>query len=108
MVVGMMKQHVQILDQSHDNQLYIPVTTFQKYYPEITFPESIFGIFVRPISRAHVKSAIDEMTDILRRRRQVSSDQPNNFGISSQDALLDIYNQLTGATYLLLPAVSAF
>src|SRR5438105_15845444 len=47
------------------------------------------------------------MTDILRRRRQVSSDQSNNFGISSQDALLDIYNQWTGATYLVLTAVSA-
>jgi putative ABC transport system permease protein len=31
----------------------------------------------------------------------------DNFGISSQDSLLDIYNQLTGATYLVLTAVSA-
>jgi len=107
LVVGVMEPLGQILGQSRDNQLYIPVTTFQKYYPEITFPESIFGIFVRPISRAHVKSAIDEITDILRRRRQVSASQPNNFGISSQDALLDVYNQLTGATYLVLTAVSA-
>src|SRR5437588_907838 len=107
LVVGVMEPLGQILGQSRDNQLYIPVTTFQKYYPEITFPESVFGIFVRQISSAHVKSAIDELTHYLRRRRQVSSDQPNNFGISSQDALLDIYNQLTGTTYLLLTSVSA-
>ena len=61
---------------------------------------------MRPVSRAYVKSAIDEMTDILRRRRQVPRGTPNNFGISSQDALLDIYNQLTGATYLVLTAIS--
>src|SRR2546421_6490710 len=71
------------------------------------FPGTIFAIIVRPASRAQVKSAIDEMTDILRRRRQVPSGAPNNFGISSQDALLDIYNQLTGATFLVLTAVSA-
>jgi putative ABC transport system permease protein len=53
-----------------------------------------------------VKSAIDEMTDILRRRRRVATGAPNNFGISSQDALLDVYNQLTGATYLVLTAIS--
>src|SRR6266700_7262846 len=47
------------------------------------------------------------MTDILRRRRRVPNAEPNNFGISSQDALLDIYNQLTGATFLVLTAVSA-
>jgi putative ABC transport system permease protein len=106
-VVGVMEPLGQILGQSRDNQVYIPVTTFQKYYPEITFPETIFGIFVRPISRAYVKSSIDEMTDILRRRRRVPNAEPNNFGISSQDALLDIYNQLTGATFLVLTAVSA-
>ena len=105
-VVGVMEPLGQILGQSRDNQIYIPVTTFQKYYPEITFPETIFGIFVRPISRAYVKSTIDEMTDILRRRRQVRNGEPNNFGISSQDALLDVYNQLTGATYLVLTAIS--
>jgi putative ABC transport system permease protein len=106
-VIGVMESLGQILGQSRDNQVYIPVTTFQKYYPEITFPETIFGIFVRPISRAYVKSAIDEMTDILRRRRRVPNTEPNNFGISSQDALLDVYNQLTGATFLVLTAVSA-
>src|SRR5207253_3575451 len=71
------------------------------------FPEIIFALIVRPVSRAHVKSALDEMTDILRRRRQVPQGAPNNFGISSQDALLDIYNQLTGATFLVLTAISA-
>jgi putative ABC transport system permease protein len=105
-VVGEMEPLGQILGQSRDNQVYVPVTTFQKYYPEITFPETIFGIFVRPVSRAYVKSAMDETTDILRRRRQVSNSAANNFGMSSQDALLDIYNQLTGATYLVLTAIS--
>src|SRR5258707_13057796 len=46
------------------------------------------------------------MTDILRRRRQVPHNTTSSFGISSQDALLDIYNQLTGATYLVLTAIS--
>ena len=53
-----------------------------------------------------MKSAIDEMTDILRRRRRVPPNAPNNFGISSQDSLLDVYNQLTGATALVLTAIS--
>src|SRR5207237_10159493 len=47
------------------------------------------------------------MRESLRRRRQVPRGAPDTFGISSQDALLDIYNQLTGATYLVLTAVSA-
>src|SRR5882724_13119254 len=105
-IVGVMEPLGKILGQSRDNQVYIPITTFHKYYPEMDFPETIFAIIVRPISRAYVKSAMDEMTDILRRRRQVPPGAPDNFGMSSQDALLDIYNQLTGATYLVLTAIS--
>lgn len=105
-VVGVMEPLGSFLGQSRDNSLYIPITTFHKYYPEMDFPDIIFAIIVRPISRAYVKSAQDEMTDILRRRRQVPQGAPNSFGVSSQDALLDIYNQLTGATFLVLTAIS--
>jgi putative ABC transport system permease protein len=105
-VVGLMEPLGNFLGQSRDNSIFVPITTFDKYYPDAPFPEVVFVIIVRPRSRAYVKSAIDEMTDILRRRRHDKLGQPNSFGISSQDALMDIYNQLTGATALVLTAVS--
>lgn len=106
-VVGVMEPLGNFLGQSRDNTAFIPITTFDKYYPgEQPFPEVVFVIIVRPKSRAYVKSAIDEMTDILRRRRRDAPGAPSTFGISSQDALLDIYNQLTGATALVLTAIS--
>jgi putative ABC transport system permease protein len=105
-VVGVMEPLGNFLGQSRDNSVFVPIKTFEKYYPELHFPESVYVIIVRPISRAYVKSAVDEMTDILRRRRNVPTGAPNSFGISSQDALLDVYNQLTGATYLVLTAIS--
>src|SRR5438874_3677262 len=70
-VIGVMEPLGQILGQSRDNQVYVPISTFHKYYPEMDFPGTIFAIIVRPVSRADVKSSIDEMTDILRRRRHV-------------------------------------
>src|SRR2546421_1735514 len=106
LVVGVMEPLGNFLGQSRDNSVFIPITTFDKYYPDEPFPQVVFVIIVRPVSRAYVKSAIDEMTDILRRRRHDKLGQPNTFGISSQDALMDIYNQLTGATALVLTAVS--
>jgi len=92
--------------QSRDNSIFIPITTFDKYNPDPPFPEVVFFVIVRPRSREYVKSAIDEITDILRRRRRVPVGAPNNFGISSQDSLLDVYNQLTGATALVLTSIS--
>jgi putative ABC transport system permease protein len=105
-IIGVMEPLGNFFGQSRDNSLFIPVSTFDKYYPDRPFPEVVFFIIVRPQSRAYVKSAIDEITDILRRRRRVPQGQPNSFGISSQDSLLDIYNQLTGATALVLTAIS--
>ena len=105
-VIGVMEPLGNFFGQSRDNSLFIPITTFDKYYPDRPFPETVFFIVARPHSRAVVKSAMDEMTDILRRRRRVPLNAPNNFGMSSQDSLLDIYNQLTGATALVLTAIS--
>jgi len=105
-IVGIMEPLGNFFGQSRDNSVFIPITTYDKYYPDVPAPESVFFVIVRPISRAHVKSAMDEMRDILRRRRRVPFGKPDNFGISSQDSLLDIYNQLTGATALVLTAVS--
>ena len=105
-VIGVMEPLGNFFGQSRDNSLFIPITTFDKYYPDRPFPETVFFIVARPHSRAVVKSAMDEMTDVLRRRRRVPLNAPNNFGMSSQDSLLDIYNQLTGATALVLTAIS--
>jgi putative ABC transport system permease protein len=105
-IIGVMEPLGNFFGQSRDNSIFVPFTTFEKYYPDRPFPEVVFFIIVRPRSRAFVKSAMDEITDILRRRRRLAAGERNNFGISSQDSLLDVYNQLTGATALVLTSIS--
>ena len=105
-VIGVMEPLGNFFGQSRDNSIFVPISTFDKYYPDRPFPEVVFFVIVRPRSRAFVKPAIDEITDILRRRRRVPAGAPNDFGISSQDSLLDVYNQLTGATALVLTSIS--
>ena len=106
-VIGVMENLGSFFGQSRDNSIFVPLSTFDKYYKDYPFPEVVFFIVLRPKSRAYVPSAMDEIKDILRRRRGVKPGEKDNFGVSSQDSLLDIYNQLTGATYLVLTAVSA-
>lgn len=106
-VVGVMGDLGTIFGQSRDNSVFIPLTTFQKYWRDIPYPMMVFTIVVRPNDRSPVKPVMDEMREILRRRRGVKADEKDSFFLSSQDSLLDIYNQLTGATYLVLTAISA-
>jgi len=105
-VIGVMEPLGNFFGQSRDNSIFIPITAFDKYYAEGPFPEVVFFMVVRPQSRAYVKPAMDEITDILRRRRRVPLGAKNDFGVSSQDSLLDVYNQLTGATALVLTSIS--
>lgn len=105
-VIGVMEPLGDFFGQSRDNSIFVPISTFDKYYRDYPFPEVVFFIIIRPTSRADVQSAMDEISDILRRRRRVAPNEPNNFGISSQDSLLDVYNQLTGATALVLTSIS--
>ena len=105
-VVGVMETLGNFFGQSRDNSVFIPLATFDKYWKDIEPPFVVFFIIIRPHSRADVAAATDEITDILRRRRQVPAGEKNNFGVSSQDSLLDFYNQLTGATWLVLTAIS--
>jgi putative ABC transport system permease protein len=105
-VVGVMEPLGNFFGQSRDNSIFIPLATFDKYWRDVEPPVVVFFIIIRPHSRAYVQTAMDEITDILRRRRQVPAGAKNNFGVSSQDSLLDFYNQLTGATWLVLTAIS--
>ena len=106
-VVGVMSDLGSVFGQSRDNSVFIPLTTFQKYWRDVPYPQMVFTIIVRPVDRSKVSATMDEMREILRRRRGVKTDEKDNFFVSSQDSLLDIYNQLTGATYLVLTAISA-
>ncbi len=105
-VIGVMQTLGNFFGQSRDNSLFIPLTSYEKYYPEVKPPQTVYFVIVRPQTRADVRPVMADITELLRRRRRVPLDAPNNFGVSSQDSLLDFYNQLTGATALVLTAIS--
>ncbi|MBK8230473.1 MAG: FtsX-like permease family protein [Candidatus Eisenbacteria bacterium] len=47
------------------------------------------------------------MTELLRRRRGVAASAPNDFGITTQEDLLDLYHKITGAFFLVTLVISS-
>jgi len=88
---------------TQDNAAYFPLNTFRKIHPEI----KDFWITVKYDSQANKALVIDEIRELLRRRRSVRLDQVDNFAIFGPDSLTRLWNQLTGGLFLFMVSVSS-
>ena len=52
-------------------------------------------------------AAVEEIRDLLRRRRKVAYGKPDNFGISTSDQILTQFAAITGGIFALMVAISS-
>jgi putative ABC transport system permease protein len=72
-------------------------------------PESKDGLVIAMKARTQqvVPGVIDQVTEIMRRRRHVAYDKPNSFDVSTQNQFMEFYRQLTGGAYLVMLVISS-
>jgi putative ABC transport system permease protein len=86
-----------------DNQAFFPITTFHEMHPE----QLDYWITLKyddPKNRVAVE---DELTELLRRRRKVANEKPDNFAIFGTDTLTRLWDQITFGLFSLLFALSS-
>lgn len=103
-VVGVLSKRGQMFGQSRDNFAGIPITTLMKYF---SYEKDGLEIIAVPREPGTIDETIQEIRSVLRQRRKVPFGKPDDFAVMTQDTLVDLYNQLTGAAYLVMIVISS-
>jgi len=86
-----------------DNIAVMPVTTLRKLYPN----NKDYVIFAKASDPTQVSQAVEEIRDLLRRKRRLSNEKPDDFALFTSDYFLDLWNKISGLIFLLMFAVAS-
>ncbi len=89
-------------DESTDRVIKVPYASYRKHYP--ADDEIFIGAEAYP---GYKDAAEDEIRGLLRRRRNVPFNKPDNFGISSAEAIADQFRQIMSTVALMTIVVSS-
>jgi putative ABC transport system permease protein len=102
-VIGTLGKRKEFLgDSGNDRIAYIPYNTYKKIYPaakeNFIIAEALSG---------KMDQAVDEVKGVLRRRRHVKPNEPDNFGIATADSIITQFHQITGTIALVMVVLSS-
>ncbi len=86
-----------------DSMVYFTTTVFHKLHPEVLD----YWILCKYDDAKNYSLVTDEITELLRRRRKVANEAPDNFAVFGTDSLTRLWTQVTSGLFLLLFALSS-
>jgi ABC-type antimicrobial peptide transport system permease subunit len=106
-VIGVLKKRELFISPSDDpgnenRAVYIPYETIRKIYPNVK--ENFVMAQAAP---GKTEKAVDEIRQVLRKRRKVAYGQPDNFGVLTSKGLIEQFGAITGGIFMLMVAISS-
>jgi putative ABC transport system permease protein len=102
-VIGTAEPRGKFLGMSMDDLVMVPYTTLEKWFG----PELPFVMNAKPASPDRIDAAREQIAEVLRRQRKVQYNQEDNFAVFTDQSLVDLYGQITGAFYLVMVVISS-
>jgi putative ABC transport system permease protein len=102
-VIGVMQERQTVMGSNENNFIAIPYGTFKKLHPE----EKELWLALKAASPEIMPEAIDQVTEVMRRQRGLRYNEPDDFAVFTQENLLEVYERLTQAVWLVMIVISS-
>lgn len=103
-VVGVLEKREGFLggDSDENNGIYVPFDVARKIKPNAD------DVFILAIARpSRMEQAKDQITDLLRVRRQVPFGEPDNFGMATSESILEQFRAITAGVAIAMVVISS-
>ncbi|HYF39063.1 MAG TPA: ABC transporter permease [Gemmatimonadales bacterium] len=103
-VIGLHAEAASLFSNADEPRLAIPHTTFTKV---ADYRKGWMEIAVLPTEAATVQETQDQVIAALRTKRGLRPGEPDNFAVVTQDRVLDTFNKITAAFFVVMIALSS-
>jgi putative ABC transport system permease protein len=102
-VIGVAEKKGAVFGESQDNFVWLPITTFQKFYG---FRRS-FSIQAEASTMSVFEAAQDQVRVAMRARRHLTYQKPDNFNIETGESIMELWQTMTRGIYVVTIVVTA-
>jgi putative ABC transport system permease protein len=90
-------------DPNNENKaVYLPYKNLQQLYPKID--DNFIMAQGQP---GKMKQAVEEVREVLRKRRKVAFNAPDNFGLQTSEQIIEQFSAITSGVFALMVAISS-
>jgi putative ABC transport system permease protein len=102
-VVGVAEKKGAVFGESQDNFVWLPITTFQKFYGT----RRSFSIQAEARTMDVFEAAQDQVRVAMRARRHLTYNKPDNFNIETGETVMELWQTMTRGIYVVTLVVTA-
>ncbi len=102
-VIGVAKKKGTFLGDSQDDFVIIPITIYDKLFGRLSW----LHIFIKARDFMSMQDAMDQCRVILRARRNVDYDKPDDFAILTSESIMDFFRQFTQLALIVMGGIAS-
>ena len=102
-IIGVAKKKGTFLGDSQDDFVLIPITIYDKLFGRLSW----LHIFVKARDFMSMQDAMDQCRVILRARRNVDYDKPDDFAMLTAESVMDFFEQFTRLALFVMGGIAS-